>query len=51
MSEPEYVLATKAMFAEISGKPGPSLWWHLGRIRGEDQPEDKTGWFAMPVSL
>jgi hypothetical protein len=29
-----------ALFPEISDKPGKSLWWHLGTIRGVPNPYD-----------
>lgn len=39
------------MMPEIGDKPGPSLWWHLGKVRGEDEPECPNGWFDEPEDI
>jgi len=33
------------LMPEIGDRRGPSVWWHLGKIRGEDNPECPNGYF------
>lgn len=40
-----------AIFPEIGDRPGPSLWWHLGKIRGVVDPPDPCSFHHIDPSL